>query len=467
MPEPTEPKLELTSGQQYAFDLFLSGKSMCITGPAGCGKSYLIKYIKQYCNQNSISIGITALTGAAATIVGGSTIHGWGGLRLAKPDARTIAKTIMLKRYKAKKRWLKTAVLIIDEISMMSAELFNKINKVGQIIRNNECFMGGIQVILSGDFLQLEPIGSDKFCFETNIWKTYIADTVVYMDKILRQSDPIFQNMLSEIRVGNVTTKTKQLLEDRIIDDKDDVSIEIEDEKEKIIPTVLYPHKIAVERENMMEYSKLVEAGAESHSYHSNDVMYNKSSKMASSLTKTEQTILDNVCRASRELELCVGAQVMLIWNMDVPAGLVNGSRGVITKFDQGRPVVVYDNGREVKTEKFDFEVDIGKEVLVRKQFPLMLAWALTIHKCQGATLTHVIADLSKCFCNAQSYVTLSRVRDMEGLFLSAIDFKRIKANRKVVKYYKLLLQNRKNQSRSEEPVVHPLSVLRNTIVST
>jgi ATP-dependent DNA helicase PIF1 len=428
--------IELTNNQKQGFDAFLSGKSICITGPAGCGKSFLIKHIKKHCTENSIDIAITALTGAAATIIAGQTLHGWGGLRLAKPDARSIARAIIAKRPDPKKRWITTKVLIIDEISMMSAELFNKLNKIAQIIRNNDAFMGGLQVVLSGDFLQLEPIGigSDILCFETAIWKTYIEDNVIYMDKIIRQADPVFQKMLSEIRVGKITQTTKKLLENRIISDKNEVSIDIEGEKEKIIPTVLYPH------------SKLESTGAECHHFLSSDSIFNKRSKKSSSLSKSEQAQLDKVCRAKHELDMCVGSQVMLIWNIDVLSGLVNGSRGVITKFARGQPVIVFDNSLEITIEKIDFEVDMGSDILVRKQFPLILAWALTIHKCQGATLSHVITDLSKVFCNAQSYVTLSRVRALDSLYLLAINYKRIKCNKKVLKYYDQLLNRQKRE---------------------
>ncbi len=431
--------MSLTKEQQKAFEIFLSGKSFCVTGPAGCGKSFLIKHIKKYCEQNKQDIGITALTGAAATIINGQTLHGWGGLGLAKPCSKVIATNIILKNFPARKRWKTVKTLIIDEISMMSAELFTKIESVARIVRKNKSFMGGIQLILSGDFLQLEPIGSDRLCFESKVWKENIQNNCIYLKDIIRQSDPEFQTLLSEIRVGKVTDKTKEILEGRIIDDKEEASIIIEGEDEKILPTVLYPYKKNVERENMLEYSKLVSEGVENHQYLSNDHVINKKTKFNLPCGAREIETLNKTCRASDSLELCIGAQVMLIWNVDFLSGLVNGSRGVITKFEGDRPVVVFDNGVEYKVEKIEFEVDIGKEILVRKQYPLMLAWALTVHKCQGATLTHVITNLAHVFCNSQTYVTLSRVKSLDGLYLLAIDFKKIKVNKKVIKFYENL----------------------------
>jgi len=119
----------------------------------------------------------------------------------------------------------------------------------------------------------------------------------------------------------------------------------------------------------------------------------------------------------------------MLVVNTDFEKGLVNGSRGVVMDFHGGLPLVVFDNGEEMVVGRHRFETESGNKMYTRLQIPLILAWALTIHKCQGATLTNVIADLSRVFCNAQSYVTLSRVKSLEGLYLTGIRFNGIKCH--------------------------------------
>jgi len=115
----------LTSEQQAVFTRFMEGESLFITGPTGCGKSFIIDHIKRHCELAMIPIGVTALTGAAASLVGGQTLHGWGGLGLAKEAAPSIVKSLSY-RPQNYKRWKDTRVLVIDEISMMSAELFNR-----------------------------------------------------------------------------------------------------------------------------------------------------------------------------------------------------------------------------------------------------------------------------------------------------------------------------------------------------
>ena len=435
--------MDLTEEQERAFKLFKGGRSLFITGPAGCGKSYLIKYIKEYCQDKDISIAVTAMTGAAGALISGQTLHGWGGLGLAKHDSSLIARNIMSKNFQARKRWRDTRILVIDEISMMGADLFNKVNKIAQYVRGSSYFFGGLQMIFCGDFAQLEPIGTKRLCFESLAWHDHIDDNTVYIKRIIRQADPTFQEMLCEIRLGILSERTVKLLKSRLIKKSDltDANIVIEDEtgkKETVLQTILYPHKADVEKINQEELAKLIANGAESKIYNSSDCIVEKESNMAKGLSKNEKENFNKVCNSSPKIELCVGAQVMLISNIDIENGLVNGSRGVVTKLGF-LPTVVFDNGHEVELERVNFEVDMGKQCIKRLQIPLILGWALTIHKCQGATLTSVVTDLSKVFCNAQSYVTLSRVRSLDGLFLLGINLKTIKCNPKVKEYYKKL----------------------------
>lgn len=425
----------LTNEQKEAFEMFKKGRSMCITGPAGCGKSYIIKHIVNFCQLNKRICFVTATTGAAASLIDGQTYHRWSGMGTGKYDVNSIVDYINKYKPDTRTRWLDTQVLIIDEVSMMSSEMFNKLNYIAQKIRGSSLFFGGIQVIFCGDFAQLEPVKADSMCFESVDWERYVGPNTIYLHKILRQCDPDFLQLLEEIRLGRVTQKTKDLLNSRIIPDPEAIVTEFEGVKEKVRPTVLYPHKVDVERINQLKLAGLIAAGAENKRFISSDIAMHKKTKQTREISKIESEVLDKQCNAPHMLELCVGAQVMLISNLDPDEGLVNGSLGVVRQLSPN-VVVIFDNGCEITIDRKGFEVDDGQMMLIRKQLPLILAWAMTIHKCQGATLSNVITDLSKVFCNAQIYVTLSRVKSLDGLHLQGINYGGVKCNPKVRKYY-------------------------------
>jgi ATP-dependent DNA helicase PIF1 len=369
-------------------------------------------------------------------MIGGQTLHGWGGLGLAKEPATEIIRRL-LQRPRDYQRWKTVQVLIIDEVSMMSAELFNKIHSIAQGIRHSTDFFGGIQVILSGDFAQLDPIGSDKYCFESKIWTQYVTPGTIYFPNVLRQSDPVFCRVLSNIRLGVLTDEDRTVLNSRLMSDESEADIIVTGSQERIKATVLYPLKRDVHRINTVELDRLLDAKAESRSFKSDDSVANRKTKVPATLKSTHTETLNKCTNAPDILVLAVGAQVMLIKNKSVEEGLVNGSRGVVLEFSTaGSPLVMFDNGHQVLVAPEAFEVESGDCVVTRKQVPLILAWAMTIHKCQGATLTNVITDLSDIFGYAQAYVTLSRVRSLEGLFIVSINYSKIRCNPKVKQYY-------------------------------
>lgn len=447
--------MTLNTDQQYAFDLFKSGRSMFITGPGGCGKSYLIKYIREYCKQMQMDIGVTALTGCAASLISGQTLHGWSGIGLGKESAPDIVRHLQ-RRPQNFRRWRCTQVLIIDEISMMPMELFNKLHLIGQSIRNNSLFFGGIQVILCGDFAQLEPIGQGKLCFESQLWKTHIDQNTVYLPDIIRQSDPVFQGILLRLRLGELTSDDTKILNSRLMTDDTDTNVLVTDENQHEIgtikATILYPLKKDVNRINESELQKLLQAKHKSRTYKSVDFVVGRNTKQEQQLRSTHVELLNKCTSAPEALLLAVGAQVMLTKNKNVEEGLVNGSRGVVIDINElGSPIVMFDSGQQLTITPEAFEVENGDNIVTRRQIPLILAWALTIHKCQGATLSNVITDLSDVFGNAQAYVTLSRVQSLAGLFIISINYSKIKCNPKVKQYYKQLETMRLKPGTSEE----------------
>jgi len=440
-PQPQEPKeIILTEKQQMAFEQFKKGESMCITGPAGTGKSFLINTIKEYCIENNIKYAITALTGVAATIINGSTLHRWSGLGLINKEVKIMAAIIKSKP-PLLKQWREIKTLIIDEVSMMTIDIFEKLNKVAKNVRGNESFFGGIQLILCGDFAQLGPISNPHFIFECKIWANNIQKNIIYLDEIMRQKeDDVFIKLLSEVRLGIISDETKDILNSRLISNNRELEIELENNI--IEPTKLFPKKIQVEEINLKKLKALIDNKCEYNMYESLDYAYDLKSKITKKATEDQVQFINDRC--PKNITLSVNCQVMLICNLDPTRGLINGSRGIITEFIENYPVVLFDNGIKIRVSCYLFEQETNTHKITRKQVPLILAWAITIHKCQGSTITKVITDLQDIFCDAQGYVTLSRVKSLSGLYLININYNKITCNPLVKEFYDCLKYNLK-----------------------
>ena len=439
----------LTSCQEHCFSAFKKGVSLVMTGPAGCGKSFLVREMNAYTNVNKKNIAVTALTGAAAALISGVTLHGWAGIGLAQGSSSEILHNMRKYRKTHVQRWKDLDILIIDEISMMGADLFNKLNGLAQLIRQNGLFFGGIQVVLCGDFCQLKPVaegGNTKFCFESALWQKHLMSETYYLNQVMRQTDPVFQDLLSNLRMGILTAKHKEILNSRIITDDSEADLYVESPdgtRQKIVATTLYPKKKDVNDTNKFELDRLIATGCETKVFKSIDEAVDNRIKHSVQASPAQIEVLDKCCCVGSEITLTVGAQVMLVKNLEVECGLVNGSRGVITEFtSSGYPFVMFDNGESRELAVEIFSTDSGKLTLQRKQIPLILAWSLTIHKCQGATITNVITDLTGVFEEAQVYVTLSRACSLDGLFIRGIDYGKIKCNVKVKSYYESLNLN-------------------------
>jgi len=425
----------LNSEQRAAYDAIVAGKSIFLTGPGGTGKSFLLHLLVELLpQQTGREVALTALTGCAALLLHSKakTIHSWAGIGLGKDTVPILVSNIRKSR-KSAARWKKTDVLVIDEVSMMTPELFEKLDEVARILRKCQEPFGGLQMVLVGDFYQLPPVqeGSDtSFVFESPLWKQMKLMTHE-LTKIVRQKDPEFQTVLNEARRGELTKQSIKILKGRI---------GLDYKNETIQPTMLFTRRAQVDDINMRHLKGLT----------TQRMTFNASTEFkASSLTADDPMVqtavakLDNNSSYTRELTLAIGAQVMLTTNLMPQLGLINGSRGVVVGYGpvEGSaketivPIVKFRNGREIPIDYATWDVDIPG--VLRRQIPLRLAYAITIHKAQGATLDCALIDVGgRTFEFGQAYVALSRVKDLESLYIHDLEAGAFRAHPKVKKFY-------------------------------
>jgi len=410
----------LSEKQRLAFDAIQEGQNVFLTGPGGTGKTYLIGLIKE----TLPNVAVTAMTGCAALLLGqgAKTIHSWAGIGLGTGGFEQMIGRIRMMK-KAAVAWRNTRTLIIDEISMMTPDILELLDKVGKRLRNSSRPFGGLQVVFVGDFFQLPPVAKGvetAFAFQSSIWNATIEKTVA-LDRIFRQEDSAFQKILDEARIGEISVKSLATLKLRC---------SLDYSGELIKPTILLARKADVELINKGSLDALPE---EPRLYSAKT----KNGKHPPSEVKKIVEKMDANNPYVPELVLKKGAQVMLIKNVDPENGLVNGSRGIVTDFTpQGKPVVHFKVGTEV-TVDYEIWASDHDSPVERIQIPLCLAYALTIHKSQGATLDCALIDVGpKIFEYGQAYVALSRVKSLEGLYISSVSAEAFRAHPTVKSFY-------------------------------
>lgn len=426
--------------QKFIYDKYISGNNLFITGPGGCGKSYIIKKIVYDAKQKGTNIAVCALTGCAAYLLdcGATTLHKWTQLGLGNRSFDDNIRYIY-NNLKRRKLWASTQLLIIDEVSMMSKYMFNLLDAIGKKVHNNNKPFGGIQLIFSGDFYQLPPIRNNidittkDFCFESDNWNNTF-DFQIHLNKVFRQDNDTFIKILYQIRKGEITKESIDILENRIQEIKGDI----------IKPIILTPLRNTA---NNINNTKLSELKTESNTYtyqqyinynntnNNTNNNFNKAGALTKAIITKEVDYLLKTRNIDSTIILKIGCQVMCTVNIDVNLGITNGSIGVITEFRNGYPVIKFKNGIIYHMLKHKWMNEDG--IIGVLQLPLILAWAITIHKSQGATLEYAQMDLgSDVFTDGQIYVALSRIKSLDNLYLLDFDYKKIKANGKVKKYY-------------------------------
>jgi ATP-dependent DNA helicase PIF1 len=477
--------------QQLAFDTVFenNGHNIFLTGPAGTGKSYtlrsIIHYAKAVLNKN---VGVTASTGNAALQIGATTLHSFLGIGLGKEEACVLAENAHQKKIQDLK---KLDMLIIDEISMIAADLLSKISEYLCIIREDQRPFGGLQVVLCGDFCQLGPV-EGVYCFLSPIWSISEIITVQLEEAMRHSEDDRLLNILQQVRWGIIDEQSLNLLK----------SVRHTRFPDGIVPTILLANNREVETINKTKYQQLVSSGALSKTF--KPTWSKENSRIA--LEWMKRTWIPN------ELELCVGCQVLLTHNLDCSSGLVNGSRGVVLSLDSELPLVKFANGvekqivsirREIKTSltnpqnlargskvfllqdfqnqngsiipcgtegkikrmSIDARVDaiacvkfnilFAQEVPIKldllrgvnvnsrggdswvQYIPLRLAYALTVHRSQGMTLDAAVINLNRqIFAPGQAYTALSRVKNLDCLRVMNVSRDVFQTDENVLRFY-------------------------------
>jgi len=428
----------LTEEQRQVIETLDSGINVMMTGCGGTGKSHVIKCLADVLTPTLEArlghkpvIHVTALTGCAALLLGSEamTLHSWSGIGLGKECVTDLVWKIQ-RNGRAKKHWRQCDLLVIDEISMLTVELLEKLDDIGRRMR--KCFdkpFGGIQLLFVGDFCQLPPVKQLQFAFESERWPLIVGKTIELV-QVQRQKDPLFQKILTEARQGDLSSVSEAILRTRM---------GLNWKSHKIRPTLLFPRNAEVDMINDANLKalkgpmKTFEAG-----FKYADLKVAARTNTKSEDFKRAVALLDRDASYRDKLLLAEDAQVMLITNLDVAAGLVNGSRGIVVAFDSkdGAPIVEFLNGSRLPIGLHDWEIDSHPGVF-RTQYPLKLAWACTIHKAQGATLDSALIDIgSNTFEYGQAYVALSRVRNLEGLYIHDFESSAFSLHPKVAAFY-------------------------------
>lgn len=387
----------LNERQQMVMAAVRRGESVFYTGCAGTGKSYLLKALVDVLPRKTT--WVTAMTGIAALNIGGRTLHSQAGIGLARKSAAALVRDM-----KSNKRaeWRKCTTLVIDEVSMLSRGLFEKLNEVAQIARGDPRPFGGVQLVLAGDFFQLPPVSQEssgpdvEFCFESPLW-TSAVPVQIELTHIFRQTDAEFVSLLQEVRSGHLSPAAVERLTALGRPLK---------ETEGVVATRLFPKNAQVD---VINETNLDGLRGDTRTYESVD--YTKD---------VEHTILlERNCIAPKQLLLKEGAQVMLLKNLGDDKH-VNGSRGVVVGFNpiSTMPRVRFLSGcvLELTPTMWEYESREGDLLATRTQIPLRLAWAVTVHKSQGLTIDMMEVDLKGTFAYGQAYVALSRARTIDGL---------------------------------------------------
>lgn len=387
--------------QGLALEIMLTGESVLLTGPAGAGKTFVLNQFIRIAKSQGKHVSVTATTGLAATHLGGTTIHAWAGIGVQDHLPGGFAEHVSKGRREIIE---KTDVLVIDEISMLHDYRLDMVDEACRLVRRKDEPFGGIQIIMSGDFFQLPPVNRDDsrmggFVVHSNAWDE-LDPTICYLEEQHRQDDEVLLDILNALRAGDVRRHHAEKLLSRVgIDAPEDTVL-----------TELHTVNLDVDRIN--------EARLDSLS--GDELFYTQVTTGATNYVES----LQRSVLAPEVLRLKKGALVMAVKNAP-DRKYANGSIGTVIDFEPATeyPIVEFRNGRTVSMQPDTWELRDGdKKRASITQIPLRLAWAITVHKSQGMTLDAARIDLRKAFVEGMGYVALSRVKNVDSLFLTGIN---------------------------------------------
>ena len=370
---------------------------------------------------NSKKVIVVAPTGIAAINVGGFTIHSYFQIPIyikSPSDIKYITR-------KLREEIETVDLLVIDEVSMLSAGIFDVMNSICRASKRKNLPFGGIQLLIVGDFFQLKCIDKEKepkFAFESETWK-YCKFYNIVLTKIFRQTDIDFCNVLNDIRIGFLSKRVKKFIKEK------DVEIDT--------------------NTNFDNYTFLYSLNREKDYHNENKLNQITTKEFVYKATNFGKEKLLKDCIAPSTLVLKVGARVMLLKNLKSESNYYNGDCGVVVSLEKFSVVVKFDRTEKKETltystwEIYDSKIDKGKSkpdtLAARSQIPLNLSYSQSIHKSQGLTLDRVVVDLSSIFAEGMTYVALSRARSLEGLVIKKFDVSKIMVSVKVRDFYKEL----------------------------
>lgn len=398
--------------QEQAMEILKMGYNVYLTGQPGSGKTFLLNKYINFLKNNDVKVGVTASTGIAATHLNGITIHSWSGIGLKDKLTQENIQEILKKKW-LHKRIRNTKVLIIDEISMLKADQLDLIDEVVKSFKGNHFQpFGGMQVVLSGDFFQLPPVSKGEeaeFVTHSPTWKQMDLKTC-YLTEQWRQRDSKYLKILNDIRSASVNSQTKKILKSRY-------QAKI---KGNLKPINLYTHNVDVDQENRKKLDKI----------DAKPYRFAMRTEGVGPLIK----MLKQGCLAPQQLVLKKGAPVMFVKN-DFNKGYVNGTLGKVADFNGNKPLIKTKDNKKIPVDKKSWDVEQDGEVKAEiSQYPLRLAWAITVHKSQGMSLDAAKINLARCFEPGMGYVALSRVSSLAGIKLLGFNEMALKVNQEVLK---------------------------------
>jgi len=327
--------------QSQALDILKAGRNVYLTGAAGSGKTHLLNEYINYLKDRDVAVGVTASTGIAATHLGGVTIHSWSGVGVKDYLSDDEIDALTQKEY-LYKRFERTKVLIIDEISMLSPRMLDNVERICRAMKRCEDPFGGMQVVLSGDFFQLPPVVRDgspvQFVNVSDAWKNMDL-RVCYLNEQFRHSDNILEHILNEMRSGEISDMTRNVLEEH----------NKKDFPKDVVPTRLYTHNVDVDALNKKELDNVP---GEEHEFEMR--------------TKGRANLVDTLKRgvlAPETLVLKKNATVMFVKN-NFESGYVNGKLGVVEEFDNDIPVVRTFSGKKINVFSMEWIIEENGKML-------------------------------------------------------------------------------------------------------